>query len=224
MRGVFLGIGDSLFLEMEDSTNHKIVKFRSRVVEMNDDEIYIDLPINESTGKTGFFYLGTQFKAIANTQDGLFSFSTEIIARKKENIPMLVLSHPDQTNINRSQRRKYVRMPATVDVAVHSLRGSFSPFVTMSIDLSGGGAAISLPSNHPLVEREEIQCWFVLPMHSGEWKYPVVPCEVIRLFKDKNSGKHRASLNFINISENDRMAIIRYCFEKEIQMRNKLVK
>lgn len=217
-------VGETLFIEYKDPVTHEIQRYRSRIVEFTEEHLYIDLPVNEKTKKTGFFYIGTKFKAWIYTESAMFSFVTEFIARKKENIPMLIMTYPGNESMERSQRRKYVRVSTSVDVAVHSPNNAFTPFNTYSVDLSGGGAAIALPHNHHLKEGMLIDCWFVLPMHSGDFNYLKLSCDVIRFYRDKNSTKERASLNFRNINESDRVNIIRFCFEKEIETRKKLSK
>lgn len=223
MVSVVMKIGDTVYLETTDNlgSDYKTNQYRARILDFSNSEIHIDLPINVETSKTGFFYIGTQFKGSLYKDNAVYSFYTTLLTRKKDQVPMLVLSYPGDDELDRSQRRKYVRILISADVAVHAPDHSFKPFTTVSVDLSGGGAAIELPESHSLEEGMGIICWFVFVMQSGEWRYLELPCKVIRLFREKNNGRVKASLMFTDIKEKDRATVIRYCFEKEIEMRHR---
>ncbi|WP_209122571.1 flagellar brake protein [Alkalihalobacillus sp. BA299] len=204
-------------LEESDSKNNY---FKCRLVDKGENSLIIDHPINETTGKLGFFYEGFQFNAwYVGKDEAVYSFETALQGRKRGNIPMLILSDPGIETYIRIQRRNYVRINTSIDVALHPKSVSFSPFVALTMDISGGGAAVTIPSGKTLPESGEIHCWFVLHMQSGEIHYIPTICKIIRVFKTHPEASDRVSLQFVDIKDQDRQKVIRFCFEKQLVMK-----
>lgn len=219
-----LKIGDTIYLEAGHQQN-EIERFKCRVVEKQGAYILIDVPVNVKTKRSGIFSDGTQFKAwFVGDDKTLYLFETELRNRVNREIPMLMIDAPAEKNLIRLQRRKFMRVDTAVDAAVHASDRSFTPFTTVTIDLSGGGAAIVLPAGHSIQDDMQIFCWFALPLQSGEIVYLKAPCNVVRVFKEKQSDREKASLQFLSISDNERQSIIRFCFEQELYLRRKGVK
>lgn len=215
-----LKIGATIQLEVGDED--RVEKFRCKLVERKGNKLYIDYPINERTGKTGILLDGTQLKATFLGQgDVVFIFTTEVIGRKKDIIPMMILQYPGDDHLIRIQRRQFVRIDAAVDCAVHPInnKSDFSPFTTLTTDISGGGAAIILPNNHPLKEGEEILCWLAFHLTGGDYHYLKVNSSITRIIDGENEHRDKASIKFEDIGEKDREIIIRYCFEKQLALR-----
>ncbi|MGO4888143.1 flagellar brake protein [Anaerobacillus sp. MEB173] len=215
-------MGDTIFLEVLESESEDKKRFRCRLVDRINEKLLVDYPINEKTKKIGFFNNGTKFKAWFISKDrSIYLFETEVEGRRHDNIPMLILKDPGSSTYRRIQRRQYVRVKTSIDVAVHPKNDEFSPFTTITIDISGGGLAIVLPANRQLYPNSAIYCWLVLHTQSGEIHYIHSECKVIRVYKDKSGDMERASLQFVTISEQDRQTVIRYCFERQLQLKRK---
>ena len=58
----------------------------------------------------------------------------------------------------------------------------------------------------------------VLPFKNAETKYVRVKGEIVRIWE--KSKRMIASVHFVDIREDDRQRIVRYCFERQLQMRN----
>ncbi|MDR4888739.1 flagellar brake domain-containing protein [Fredinandcohnia sp. QZ13] len=215
-----LKIGDLIYLEPTINPNGE--KYRCRVVEKMENRIYIDYPVNNSTGKTVFLLNGTQLKAfIAADSTSAYFFDTTVLGRVKQNIAMIVLSYPGEDSMYKIQRREYVRVETSVDVAVHSLNGEFQPFVSITRDISAGGAAIILPSSKTIIPGLDILTHFVLPSLSEEYHYVTLRSNVIRIVDGKNGERNRASIKFVDISESDRQLLIKFCFERQLLLKKK---
>lgn len=215
-----LNIGDTLFLDLKFSEERE--RYKCKIVEKKDNQLYIDYPINEKTKKTGFFMEGTQFKASFYAKDSaIYMFDTEVLGRKKMNIPMVIIDYPGKEKLVRIQRREYVRVDTGVDVAVHPINGEFNPFVTLTADISAGGAALILPGNHRIHAEMETFCWFVLPLENGEYFYEKVRCKIIRIIHGKNSERDKAPIQFIDITENQRQSFIKFAFDYQLSMRKR---
>ncbi|MEH7224259.1 flagellar brake domain-containing protein [Bacillus sp. JJ1566] len=215
-----LKIGDMINLEPIINPNGE--KYRCRVVEKLENKLYIDYPVNNRTGKTVFLLNGTQLKAfVASDSTSAYFFDTTVLGRVKQNIPMIVLSFPGEDSMFKIQRREYVRVETPVDVAIHSLNGEFQPFVSITRDISAGGAAIILPSTKTLIPGVDILTHFVLPTLSDEYQYVSFRSDVIRIVDGKNGERNKASLKFLDISESDRQLLIKFCFERQLILKKK---
>lgn len=216
-------IGATIFLELQedDEKETKPQRFRCRLVDRTETNLVIDYPINENTQKPSFFFDGTEFRAsfVGNDQ-AVYSFDTEIVGRKKINIPVLFIKNPGEDRYTRIQRRNYVRVETSVDVAVHPTSNEFAPFRSITVDISGGGCAVVIPPSKSLPEKGEIELWLALTMQSGEMVYVKTICKIIRIIKTANE-RERASLQFSTIADQDQQKIIRFCFERQLLLRRK---
>ncbi|MDG5787621.1 flagellar brake domain-containing protein [Evansella sp. AB-P1] len=209
-------VGSTLFLEVNDGDDTR-KRYRSKVLDIEDNHLFIDYPVDEQKKKAHFFGSGTEFRAWFLADNGIFLFNTEVIGKAHRNLPMLYLKDPGGDNYIRIQRRQYVRVDCSVDVAIHALNENFDPFTSISLDLSGGGFALLLPNNHPLEVSDEISAWFALNYQSGEILYINTEAKIVRIYQE--NGKPRASFQFNKVNETDRQKIVRFCFEKQLAHR-----
>ncbi len=215
-----LNIGDTLNLEIKYSDSRE--KFKCKIVDRRGNQLLIDYPVSEKTGKTAFFLDGTQIKGSFFTKDnGAYMFESEIIGRIKENIPMIIISYPGQDKLIRVQRREFVRIDATVDIAVHPINDDFKPFTTVTVDISAGGAAIILPPNHNFKPQTQILCYLVLPLSNGEYNYIKAHSKIIRIINGTMGMRDKAPIQFIGLKEAQIQQIMRYCFERQLNERKR---
>jgi c-di-GMP-binding flagellar brake protein YcgR len=207
-------------LTLEPKYSEQMEKYKCKVAEMEDGKIYIDYPIDMSTNRTAFLLDGTQLKAsFVGEDEAVYAFETEVLGRTRRNVPLLILSYPGDNQLLRIQRRQFVRVDAITDVAVHPLNEEFTPFTTVTSDMSAGGAAIVLPHHETgLKHGMTIEIWLVLHMRSGDYHYLRFPARVIRIFEE---NVPKASLQFLEVSDVDRLTLIRYSFEKQLETRKK---
>lgn len=196
-------------------------RYRSKILDFNENKIFADFPVDEKTNKQTIFMVGTQFRSwFLGEDEAIYLFTTELLDKvTHDGIPMLVFSNPGEEKFIRVQRRQYVRVETAVDVAVYPILGGFRPFTTVTVDLSAGGTALILPENHQIKEREVVDVWLSLSYRSSEIVYLNTKAKAIRFIDDK--GIKRGSFQFIDIKEGDRQKIIRYCFERQLEMRKK---
>ncbi|MBN8234699.1 PilZ domain-containing protein [Halobacillus kuroshimensis] len=213
-------IGTSVILEVQGGHSKDVPdKYRCRLVDIDQDQVYIDYPIHTETGKTGFFYEGTSFHAsFVGEDDCVYWFKTEVLTRKIKNIPVIVLSFPGMNDLVRIQRRRYVRVDAAVDVA--ALSSDYS-FTTVTSDISGGGMMFTRPPHHDIQQGDEMDFIIVLPMNAGDYFYIPTTGLVVRVVPATSSQTARISVEFTDIEEKDRQQIIRYCFEQQMKWRAK---
>jgi len=215
-----LKIGETLILEPKYGLEHE--QYRTKIVEYNNQSLFIDYPVNMATNKTVFLVDGAQLKVTYIGVDGsVYIFDTEVLGKIKSKIPMISLRNPEKDEHIKIQRREYVRVESSLDVAVHSKSEEFLPFNTVTEDISAGGTAIFVPKKFPFLPTSIMTVWFAVPLKSGNIHYMNVDCQVSRLIEIEGGTKNLASLKFLKIDKNDRQLLIRYCFEQQLEQRNK---
>ncbi|WP_051024222.1 MULTISPECIES: flagellar brake protein [Bacillus] len=133
---------------------------------------------------------------------------------------MVRLKKPDEDDFIKIQRREFVRIETTIDAAIHSSNMEFTPFTTVTEDISAGGTAILIPKDITLSPDSSINTWLALPLKSGIIQYLNIKSRFVRLIEREGSTKNIASIKFTDISDSDRQIIIRFCFEKQLENRN----
>ncbi|KAA0550283.1 pilus assembly protein PilZ [Bacillus sp. BGMRC 2118] len=215
-----INIGDTLILEPKYSSENE--KYKCKLVERTGDQLYIDYPVSIKTGKTVFLLDGAQLKGSFIAKDNnVYLFETEVKGRTKQQIPMIAISYPGNDHLIRVQRRQYVRVDTPVDVAVHPIENEFAPFVTITSDISAGGAALILPPKVKLNSNTLIDLWIVLPMQSGDYHHLVLRSRVIRVIPGQNGERDKMPLEFIEITESQRQLLIRFSFERQLNLKRK---
>lgn len=214
-------VGDSL--ELVPKYSIEAEKYRSMVVEIQGNNLFIDYPVNVATGKIVFLTEGSQMKVtFVGNEDAVYTFDTEVLGRIKSNIPMIKLFNPDMDTYMKIQRRQYKRIDSQVDVAVHSEGYEFRPFTTVTADISAGGASIRVPKTFTVVPNDNLNLWLIIPSDSGESKYLRLKSNYVRTAKEENNLNYlKWSLQFSNPSQADRQCIIRYIFETQLEMKKK---
>ncbi|MFC0271579.1 flagellar brake protein [Metabacillus herbersteinensis] len=214
-----LNIGDVLLLETKDLTNEKL---KCKLVERKGNQLYIDYPINEKTGRTAYLMMGTElYVSFVRKDQNAFKFQSEVTGRLKENIPMISLTFPGDDQVIRIQRREYVRVDTNIDIAIHSLNDEFQPFTAVTSDLSAGGTAIIIPRESPLNNGQEVNVWFSLPFQNGNIEHLNVKSKVIRILPGEHPGYNKLPLQFLNIEEKAQQTVIRFCFDQQILMKRR---
>ncbi|MBB6452188.1 c-di-GMP-binding flagellar brake protein YcgR [Salirhabdus euzebyi] len=216
-----MDIGTMITLETVQDNDEDVQVFSSKVVDFKGTNIYIHYPISNKTGRTSIVFEGTSFSfKYVGKDDIIYSFQTEVIARKKlNNIPVLVLHFPGDDQVMKIQRRRFLRIKTPLDISVRNEGIEiFPPFTTSSVDISGGGLAIFVPKNIRFPDNSMLSVWIVLPFKSTEYQYVHVTARVIRRIK-KQDTPDIVSLEFEKISNKDRDKIIRFCFQKQLEQK-----
>lgn len=212
-------IGDNIILEHKTFDSYE--QYKCKLVDRKGNDLYIDYPVNLATNRTVFLLEGTPLKANFVTDSGSsYTFQTEVKGRIKQTIPMVIISCPGKEHVIKIQRRQFVRVETAVDVAIHSVKGEFPPFTTVTDDISAGGSALLINKKSSLKQGMEILCWFALPMQNGEYEYRKFHGKIIRIIE--GSGfMNKASVQFFDSSGTDRQVLLRFCFERQLEMKKK---
>lgn len=218
-----LYIGATLTMELMRSNDESKETYRCKLLDIKGDQCYVDYPVNERTGKTSIFFEGTQFKiSFVARDDSLYIFHTELLGRKKlKNIPVLVLYYPGNDHLIKIQRREFVRIRASLDVALHDPENKRSPIITRTVDISGGGMAVIAPRKMSYKPSDELETWIVLPFRQHDYAYIHACSKLLRHIKGGSETPDKMTFKYSDIKEQARQKIIQYCFEKQLEARRK---
>ncbi|WP_047980029.1 flagellar brake protein [Ornithinibacillus contaminans] len=217
-------IGAFLTLEVFNAESGANEMYRCKIIDKNKKYLFIDYPVHVKTKRTQVFTIGTYLSAEYIEKDqSIYRFNTIIKEKRKGKIPALALRLPEKEQIQRIQRRQYVRVETAVDVAIHSTDDAFAPFSTVTVDISGGGLSIVVPKGVQLNEDVNVTLYVVLHMHSGDYQYLTLSGKVVRIIEDERKAR-TASVKLLSIDSQEQQEIIRYCFEKQREARQKEMK
>lgn len=196
--------------------------FKSRVEDVQENSLTIEIPLDENNGKVRAFPIGTELSCYYWGPDGSrYLFRSTVLRRENGDFPTITISFPPKESIQRIQRRNYLRVPASVEVAVKGTGEKLYHFIAKTQDVSGGGIAISCKEQYLIQVGNLLNCWMVVPLRSGLEYIPFVG-KVVRVTQPKvPGGEQTVSLMFKQIKEPDREKLIRYCYERQRAMRAK---
>jgi len=211
-------IGQVITLEVaseEQDTKHIL---KSRIADEDQEVLWIEYP----TGEKGRFIrlvegdmLVVSFTASATGVT--YSFKSAVNGSRKENATVqFSLKKPAPSEVVSVQRRAFVRVEASLEVAC--LFAGVKKFVATTMDISGGGLSMTTdePSLH-LQPEDELACWLLVPFRNGSIEHIPFIGSVVRT-KFVNDGL-LVMMRFVEISESDRQKIVRYVFERQIELR-----
>ncbi|CAH0165092.1 hypothetical protein SRABI84_01033 [Peribacillus simplex] len=212
-------IGDILMLEPKYPSQKE--KFNCMVVEMGTGCVYTDFPINLETGKIAFLMDGTHLNVtFSNEEQAVYVFDSEVLGKVKGRINMMQLLLPEAEAFVKIQRRQYVLLHVTLDTAVHPEHSEFTPFRALTEDISAGGASIRLLKGTNIQSVSQLYLWMALTLKSGEIHYLRLKSKVIRV-TEKEHGNMLLHVQFLEPTKNDVQTLMRFIFEKQVDLKKK---
>ncbi|MGZ9586884.1 flagellar brake protein [Paenibacillus marinisediminis] len=195
-------------------------EYKARVSELDETRIWIEVPLQEQTRKFGLFHTGEILEITYIQPDGMkCHFLTSVVGSRQDGIRMLALSKPDPEHITKMQRRSFLRVDSSLELAIRTPEDI--RFVVHTEDISGGGASFIAETAWGLQEQQHLSCWIVLPFRNDELEYVQFNAEIVRI--QAKTDKHSVvMLKFSEISEGDQQKVIRYCFERQLEARKRV--
>ncbi|MBU3214243.1 flagellar brake domain-containing protein [Clostridium estertheticum] len=193
--------------------------FNSNVQDVTEDYIAISIPTN--SGEYLPLSNGSIIDVIYYEEENIYKFSSTIIGRKFENIPILLLAKPEE--IKKIQRRRYVRVPLIKTAKYINLKNE--PKVNLStiddskylkavlVDLSGGGMRVK-------VSEEIKDNDFLLVALTVNEEEVLIVGQTKRIMKDDDS-RFICGLSFEFLDNATQEQLIKYIFQL---MRNQMKK
>ncbi|NIK12319.1 flagellar brake protein [Alkalibacillus almallahensis] len=196
-------------------------KLHSKVFDLTNDHVFIDYPVNQQTGRTHYFIENTKVRvSFVSDHEVVFQFYSEVKRRKWQGMAVLELDYPQKDELMKIQRREYVRVNTNLDIALYPLDEEREPLISYTLDISGGGIAVKA---HEIKfnEGEELDLMIVLPLEANQYIYLNAIGEVIR-YSQMDGSSWKLSIKFNSIDDEKREAIIKFCFDQQLQRRRKL--
>lgn len=194
-------------------------EFKSRIAEVGETTISMEVPINEKTGRLKRLYQGDELSAYFVTEGGVKNyFNTSVITFSDDVIRLVIIKKPELEAITKVQRRNFLRVPAELEIAV-----KFSEqlqFTSLTDDVGGGGISFICDSYIPVAANYTISCWLLVPFKNGQIEHVPFKSEIVRV-KLLETGRQQVMTRFSEISDRDRQKIIRYCFERQLDFRKR---
>lgn len=156
--------------------------------------------------------LGTSVEIALMTPTALYEFATLVVGAAERPVPTLTLIYPHV--VNRIQRRQFVRVEDTLPVRV----GTPPRLDAITINVSGGGILLHLKSpegKEPLVGEE----WHLELYLPGQSEPLHSVGRVLRAQRVPGSDRVQVALEFVQIQEEARKAIIQHVFQHQLQQR-----
>lgn len=193
--------------------------YKCRIIDTKKGKVYIDYPIDEGAKHPDIFRVGTPLHIHFIENNSLFSFPSEIIGKAKlNNIPTLILSF-ELNNLKQIQRREFVRVETLLDVSVQSIENKFTPIMTVTHDISGGGLAILVGKDDNVNQGDLLDIMLILPL-DNKLEYIHIIGKAVRI-QGKKKEKDILSVKFDDIDLRDQQLIVQYCFTRQLEDRKK---
>ncbi|WP_027093678.1 flagellar brake protein [Cohnella thermotolerans] len=190
---------------------------RSRVADLNADSLYIEIPLDEKTGGYYRSQIGEQFRVTYYTSEGVkHQFTTSVTGFRQDTVALVEVRMPAAEEITREQRRSFLRVEAQLELAVRiadKLR-----FVALTEDVGGGGLSFRCDRKWPITPQMTLSCWLLVPYRSGTVEHAQFVGEVVRV-QEAEPNHLMVMLSFREITDADRQKVIRYCFERQLDLR-----
>ncbi|MBD0380617.1 flagellar brake protein [Paenibacillus sedimenti] len=195
------------------------IEYKSRIADITDTSIVIEVPLNEKTGRLKKLYAGDELSTYFLAQGGAkHYFSTTVTGFQEDVIRLVEISKPEPEAITQIQRRNFLRVLAELEIAVRL--SEQIQIVALTEDVSGGGISFICDGHVPLGLQAAISCWLLVPYKNGTIEHLPFKGEIVRV-KQLETGKLLAMVRFIEITDRDRQKLIRFCFERQMDFRKR---
>lgn len=195
------------------------ILYKSRMTDMDEESILIEVPMEEQTGRLKKLHLGDELSVHYMDKSGVkYYFNTYVIGFKEDVIRMVKVRRPELETVSKIQRRTFLRVFADLEVAVK--KNDSTRFITRTEDISGGGLSFYSESKFNLKEGDVLSCWVLVNYKNGSVEHVPVIAEVVRI-KNQELNRNIAMLQFVDITATERQKIIKFCFERQLDFRNR---
>jgi c-di-GMP-binding flagellar brake protein YcgR len=192
-------------------------ELKSRVSDIQDQYIIMQVPLNEKTGKMKRLYVGDELSAYYVTDGGVKNyFMTSVLGFRDDVTRMILVKKPELDAITQVQRRTFLRVPAELELALKITEQI--QFIGLTDDVGGGGISFICPKHIPLQVNTVASCWLLLSFKNGKVDHVPFKAELVRV-KQLENETQLTMLRYTEINDRDRQKIIRFCFERQLEFR-----
>jgi c-di-GMP-binding flagellar brake protein YcgR len=211
-----LSFKDRLFpgaaVELKISEGEYQGNYLTRIDKVEENTLSIGAPY--SRGSILPLRAGTALEIYFHDESSAYSLRTVIQERTSIPLPLFILDFPD--DIRKIQRRNFVRisdnLPLEYQLVSVNCLSDFKPGNLLNI--SGGGLCFRTKEKL----EQDTRLYLLLKLPDGQIN---TFARVLRVSAIENNIYYSVSVEFQNISENERDSIIRHIFNKQRTMRQK---
>jgi len=209
-----LSIGDTVFIE--EKIDDQIIYYKSRLVDILDQQLHLDIPINELTGRNAIFTRNSIFKILFLTKKlELYTCDLTYIQTLHETVPVMVFNKPNENELVKEQRRRFFRIPSTTEITVLPIEEEFAPIKSLSQDISAGGVAIHIPNTIPLQVNQNVVLKMNLQFENTINEEVEVESTIVRIHDAEANDMQLISLMYSKLTTQDRQKIVKYTMEQQ---------
>lgn len=220
MRVLYPKINDVLYIQLDTGDEKEAtIVYKSRISDMDDESMYMEVPLQEGTGRLKKLFIGDELSAYFLTEGGVKNyFNSYVLSHHEDVIRLIRIKKPEPDQITKVQRRSFLRVQAELEVAVTTKDGA--QFLTKTEDVGGGGISFYVNPEQRIKEGSVLHCWILVPYKNGSVEHVPFEGEVVRI-KELPTNRSIAMLKFKQIADMERQKLIRYCFERQFDFRNR---
>ncbi|MGM0880494.1 MAG: flagellar brake protein [Bacillota bacterium] len=195
------------------------IEYKSRIADEQEDGLLIEIPISEKSGRYKRLFLGDELSVFFVSEDGIKNyFDSHVLGFKEDGVKLIKIVKPEPDRITKVQRRSFLRVPAELEIAVKI--SNQVRFVCKTDDVGGGGISLVCDAKWPLAAEQTLECWLLVPFRNGTIDHAFFKGEIVRVV-ELESGRKQAMIKYASINDSERQKVIRYCFEKQLEYRNR---
>jgi c-di-GMP-binding flagellar brake protein YcgR len=192
-------------------------EFKSRIADVGEGYISMEVPFDDLTGRKKRLYVGDEMSAYFVAQDGVKNyFNTSVRGFTDDVIRLVQIKKPEPDAITKVQRRSFLRVPAELEMAVKLF--DQLKFIALTDDVGGGGISFICDAHIPLSNQQIVSCWLLAHYKNNQIEHIPFKGELVRV-GPLETGQQQVMMRFAEITERDRQKIIRFCFERQLDIR-----
>lgn len=213
-------VNQMLFYQIASSEDDEAkVEYKSRIADIQEDCFLVEYPLNERTGRLKRLFLGDELSVYFLTEDGVKNyFDSHVIGFAEDTVRLVKIRIPELSQITKVQRRNYLRVPAELEIAVRLEK--HIRFVCKTDDIGGGGISFICDGSIAVKSGSQLECWLLVPYKNGMTEHVNFVAEIVRIV-ELETGRKQVMVKFTSIVDYERQKIIRYCFERQFDFRNR---
>ncbi|GAA0402951.1 flagellar brake protein [Paenibacillus motobuensis] len=194
-------------------------EYKSRIADDDEDSFLIEVPIESGTGRLKRLVVGDELSVYFLSEGGIKNFfNTYVTGFADDKVQMIRIRKPEPETITKIQRRNFLRVVADLEIAVRMKDNT--RFITYTDDVGGGGVSFKCDSKYKFSQGDQLYCWLLIPYKNGSIDHVPFEAEVVRI-KKLETDRVIAMLKLVSISDMERQKIIRYCFERQFDFKNR---
>lgn len=217
---MFPKINDTVFIQIASADKSEAEKeYKSRIADVEEESFLMEVPIDTKSGRMKSLHMGDELSLYFVTGDGVKNyFNSYVLGLTRDIVTLVRIRKPDPESITKVQRRDFLRVNAELEIAVKL--SDDTRFVARTEDVGGGGASFLCSNQYAISAGDLLYSWILVPYKNGSIDHVPFEGEVVRI-KKLETGRMLVMVKIVSISDMERQKLIRYCFERQFDFRNR---